>query len=61
MPWNEWRMMCCECRKVIESMPMFTIKYENHWPDRYLCSTECLNDFIVVAEAEVLLDNAYYA
>ncbi len=48
--------VCYECGQVIENI-MFTIKYEDDdWPDRYLCSTKCLNDFVVVAEAEAVLD-----
>ena len=51
---------CYECSQMKEVL--FTIKSEdNEWPDRFLCSTECLDDFIVVADAEELLDNAYYA
>ncbi len=49
-------LTCYECGLVVESI-MFTIKYEDDvWPDGYLCSTKCLNDFIVVAEAEAVLD-----
>ncbi len=49
--------LCCECGHVIGT-PMFVIKYEDDdWPDWYLCSVKCLNDFVVVAEAEVLLDS----
>ncbi len=50
---------CYECGQVVESI-LFTIKYEDDedddWPDGYLCSTKCLDDFVVVAEAEALLD-----
>ena len=56
MPWDEWTEACYECGQVIEGTPMFVIKYENYWLHRYLCSTKCLDDFIVVAEAEALLD-----
>ncbi len=49
-------MICYECGLVMGSI-LFTIKYEDDdWPDGYLCSTECLDDFIVVAEAEAVLD-----
>ena len=48
--------VCYECDLVMESI-LFTIKYEDDdWPDGYLCSTKCLDDFIVVAEAEAILD-----
>ncbi len=48
--------VCYECGLVMENIP-FTIKYgDDDWLDGYLCSTKCLNDFIVVAEAEALLD-----
>lgn len=49
---------CYECGQAIESI-RFTIKYQHDdddWPDGYLCSEKCLADFIVVAEAEALLD-----
>ena len=47
---------CYECSLVMESI-LFTIKYEDDdWPDGYLCSTKCLDDFIVVAEAEAVLN-----
>ncbi len=47
---------CYECSRVIESTP-YTIKYEDDdWPDGYICSTKCLDDFIIVAEAEAVLD-----
>ncbi len=47
---------CYECGLVMGSI-MFTIKYEDDdWSDGYLCSTECLDDFVVVAEAEAVLD-----
>ncbi len=47
---------CYECGRVIESI-LFAIKYKySDWPDGYICSTECLDDFIVVAEAEAVLD-----
>ncbi len=47
---------CYECGQAIESV-QFTIKYQDKdWPDGYLCSEKCLADFIVVAEAEALLD-----
>ena len=50
-------MICCECGQEIEST-LFTIKYDDDdWPDEYLCSTKCLDDFVVVAEAEALLDS----
>ena len=49
-------LTCYECDQVIESI-QFTIKYQDDdWPDGYLCSEKCLGDFIVVAEAEALLD-----
>jgi hypothetical protein len=49
-------MTCYECGLAIESPP-FTIRYEDDdWPDGYLCSAQCLDDFVVVAEAEALLD-----
>ena len=48
--------ICYECGLAMESI-LFTIKYEDDgWPDGYLCSTKCLNDFIIVAEAEAVLD-----
>lgn len=47
---------CYECGQVIESI-LFTIKYEDDdWPDGYLCSTECLDEFIWQAEVEAVLD-----
>ena len=47
---------CYECGQTIESV-RFTIKYQHDdWPDGYLCSEKCLDDFVVVAEAEALLD-----
>ncbi len=46
---------CYECSQTKEVL--FTIKYEDDdWPDGFLCSTKCLDDFIVVAEAEAMLD-----
>ena len=46
---------CYECHQMT-SAP-FTIVYEHDdWPNEYLCSTKCLNDFVVVAEAEAVLD-----
>ena len=49
-------MRCHECDEVFETI-VFTIKYDDDdWPDGYLCSTKCLDDFVVVAEAEALLD-----
>ena len=48
--------VCYECDLVMENI-LFTIKYgDADWPDGYLCSTKCLDDFIVVAEAEAVLD-----
>ena len=48
--------VCYECHRGKIIVP-FIIKYEDYdWPDEYLCSTKCLNDFIVVAEAEAVLD-----
>jgi hypothetical protein len=47
---------CHECGQAIDDV-RFTIKYQqNDWSDGYLCSEKCLADFIVVAEAEALLD-----
>ncbi len=47
--------VCCECNQM-KSIP-FTIKYEDDdWPDGFLCSIKCLDDFIVVTEAEAVLD-----
>ena len=48
--------VCYECKQAIVTI-MFAIKYDDdNWPDKYLCSTKCLDDFIVVAEAEAVLD-----
>ncbi len=48
--------VCYECGQIIKTI-LFTIKYEDdNWPDGYICSIKCLDDFVVVAEAEAVLD-----
>lgn len=52
---------CEECGKEVNVGVPFTIKYEgDEWDDRYLCSTKCLDDFVVVAEAEAILDEVAF-
>ena len=58
-PFQNWVRGCYECGRVIVKSFPFTIKYEDDdWSDGYLCSTKCLDDFVVVAEAEAIVDNA---
>ena len=46
---------CYECGQVIESI-MFTVTNDGGYPEEFLCSTKCLNDWIVVFEATAALE-----
>ena len=50
--------VCSECGQVIEGISLlFTIVYDDgDLPVGYLCSIECLSAFLVVVEAEAILD-----